>query len=97
MCVQLDAGHRIGVSSGRRESNSRYRLPKPVRCHYATPWWSRTRESNPVLLVTNQMLIPMSSFGIAGNRGIEPRTSGVGGPTEPSSSPGVSRRSSTFG
>ena len=30
----------------------------------------------------------MSSFGIAGNRGIEPRTPGFGDPTEPSSSPG---------
>ena len=78
----------LRLESGWEESN--LRPPASEAGALATalhPDGSRTRESNPFLLLTRQLLFLMSYFGLAGNRGIEPRPAGFGGPPEPSSSP----------
>ena len=51
------------------------------------PGWIRIRESNPVMWVTKPLLFPMSYSGIAGDRGVEPRPAGFGGPPGPGPSP----------
>ena len=72
---------------GGRSRTCVLRVPNPARGHCATPCWIRSRESNPVRRFTRPLLLHRSYSGMAGDRGVEPRPAGFGGPPEPGSSP----------
>lgn len=76
---------------GGRGRTCGFRVPNSARCRCATPWLDPEPGVEPDPAVYKAAALPLSYSGKAGDRGVEPRPAGFGGPPEPCSSPVVWR------